>query len=288
MRRVTTLVAGVALALAGCTTAPTPTTPPAAPSPSDVRPVPSPTVARTDPPATSTLDAVVYFPRESSGGVRLGRELHPVAQGDPLRGALEAMLAGPDDPDYSNGWAPGTRVLSATTSGSVTTVDLSSEARTTSLAPEAAHAQADQLVWTVTELVGADTTVRLTVDGQPAGDLWGAGSWAEPRARADVFSTRVLVSIDTPSEGSTVRSPLVVTGDAAAHEARLLWRVLDAGGAVVQQGATTTAEGMVFAPYRIEVALPPGRYTVEVAEEDLGSGEGRAPDTDTRAVTIEG
>lgn len=256
--------------------------------PPDTRPVPSPTVAQTDPPAVPTQPELVYFPRTSNNGVRLGREVHEVPQSDPLKGVLEAMIAGPVDPDYLSGWPVGTRVLSATTQGTVTTVDLSAEARTTTLAPEATLAHADQLIWTVTELVGADTAVRLTIDGQPVGDLWGAGGWAEPRPREDAFGARVLVSIDTPSDGATVASPVVVTGDAAAHEATLPWRVLDGAGAVVEEGVVKTAEGMTFAPYTIEVTLPPGTYTIEVREDDLGPGEGHKPDVDTRKVTVAG
>lgn len=276
--RARVLVAGVAvlaLVASGCTA-----------TPDDVTPQPTPTVVMTDPPVP-TQPELVYFPRASATGMRLGRELREVPQADPLVGVLEVMLAGPVDPDYTNGWAPGTRVLSATTSGDTTMVDLSEEARMTSLSPDAALAQVDQLIWTVTELVGADTKVGLTIEGERFDEVWGSATLADPRGRDLPIGARVLVSIDTPLDGATVRSPVVVVGDAAAHEAHLPWRILDDSGAVVQEGATTTEEGMRFAPYRFEVELPPGRYTVEVIEDGV-SGEGFKPDVDTRQFTVEG
>ncbi|MFP5415961.1 MAG: Gmad2 immunoglobulin-like domain-containing protein [Actinomycetes bacterium] len=293
------LAAVVVISAAGCA----PTTPGQAPSGSASPPAPSATASGSAPatgsPATGAPSAsptaseqtqpqVVYFPRDASNGVRLGREMRLVPQDDPLRGVLEVMIEGPIDVDYISGWPEGTRVLSASTQGSVTTVDLSAEARTTTLGSEAASAQADQLLWTVTELVGETTAVDLRIEGQPAGELWGVLSWDGPRLRGDPFSARVLVSIDTPLDGSLVSSPVVVTGDAAVFEANLPWRVLDEGGSVVQQGFTTTEEGQRFAAYRFEVELDPGRYTIEIREDDPSDGEGRRPDVDTRTVEVGG
>lgn len=260
----------VVLALAGCTGSP-------APTPSDTA---SPTVP--------TQPEVVYFPRESETGLRLGRELREVPQDDPLKGVVEAMIEGPVDPDYFSGWQAGTEVLSATTTRSVTTVDLSGEAREASLGQEAALARVEQLVWTVTELVGPDTSVLLTIDGRPAGDLWGVTTWDEPKEREDAYSVRVLVSIDSPLDGATVTSPVTITGDGALYEGTLPWRILDPNGNVVQEGVANSAEGMTFSEYSFEVDLAPGDYTVEVREEDASDGEGWAPDSDTRRITVTG
>lgn len=286
------IAAAVLVALAGCAVAPSgPATPSGsapATSPGTSAPgTPTPSPPVTSPAPVPTQPELVYFPRDSSGGVRLGRELREVPAADPLVGVLETMIAGPVDVDYIAGWPEGTRVLSASTTGGVTTVDLSAEARTTTLGSEASSAQADQLLWTVTELVGDTTAVDLRIEGEPAGELWGILSWDGPRTRQDPFATRVLVSIDSPLDGATVTSPVEVSGDAAVFEATLPWRVLDEGGAVLQQGFTNTAAGQEFADYSFEVELEPGRYTIEIREDDPSDGEGRAPDVDTRTVVVE-
>ncbi|MDO5535193.1 MAG: Gmad2 immunoglobulin-like domain-containing protein [Propionibacteriaceae bacterium] len=294
------------LVLTGCAVAPYAPAPgqpvapgqPGAPGQPSESGQPTPSSSASTTPSTSASpgssepvqDAYVYFPRASSRGVRLGREVRPVEQDDPLVGALEAMIAGPLDPDYTTRWDADTTVNEVTTSGGVTTVDLSADARDGGgMSVQQAAAQADQLVWTVTEFVGAETKVMLTIDGTPAGRLWGAVTWDEPRARdIDPLGARVLVSVDTPTEGARVSSPVVITGDAAAHEANVPWRVLDAAGAVVADGFTATDAPIEFAPYRIEVTLPPGEYTIEVREDDISDGEGFRPDIDTRRFVVEG
>lgn len=275
------MVAGLVLALAlgGCAlTPPGPTSPPGGTSPRPGGPaVPSTPV--------DAVAAIVYYPRASTRGFRLGREQRLVPRADPLRGALEAMIAGPLDPDYTDGWAEGTRVLSASTKAGVTTVDLSSDGRVSTLPPDAARAQVDQVLWTVTEAVGPDTSVLLTFDGVPAGSLWGVTDWLTPRTRDDAYAARTLVGIDAPLEGATVSSPVAVTGNAAMFEATLPWRVLDASGAEVRKGVAMTKEGNTFADYAFTVSLDPGLYTIEVTEEGA-DGEGWKPDVDTRTFTV--
>ena len=267
-----------ALALAGCTV----------PQGGDTTPVPTPTVVTTDPPAVPTVAVLVYHPRESSIGLRLGRERRQVPQADPLRGALELMIEGALDPDYRSGWSEDTRVLSVTTSGDVTTVDLSAEAlRSSKFGSERALAAIDQLVWTVTEQVGADSRVGLTIEGRPPGDLWGVTRWDTPRGREDALGVRVHVSIDAPAEGEALRSPVQVVGDAAFAGGSVLWVVRDEAGATVAQGQEASTGTAPFAPYAFEVDLPPGSYEVEVTGDAVGDTEGYRPDTDTRTFTVE-
>lgn len=275
------IVAPVALAIlvTGCTASPTTTT---------VAPSPASTLAGASATAEATVPALVYFPRDTSGGVRLAREERAVQSSDPLAGAIETMLAGPRDPDYLQGWAAGTRLLGVTTVNAVTTVDLSAQARTTVLGSEGSAALVEQLIWTVTEITGAQDAVALTIEGQPAGELWGVVSWDGPRTRGEQFSTRALVAIDSPLDGDGVASPVTVRGDAAAYEALLEWRVRDSSGSVVQEGTTHTAEGQTFALYTFDVELAPGTYKVEVSEVDTSGGEGRAPDSDDRTIVVEG
>jgi hypothetical protein len=76
-----------------------------------------------------------------------------------------------------------------------------------------------------------------------------------------------------------------VTGEAAAFEANVPWRVLR-DGAVVQEGFATSAEGQRFAPYSFTVTLEPGEYVVLVTEDDPSGGEGRPPFVDDKTITV--
>lgn len=234
-----------------------------------------------------TEAALVYFVRDSTDGLRLAREQRQVPATDPLVGAVQTMLAGPADPDYENPWPSGAGVIAVTTSGDVTTVNLTEAAWPTGLDDRTLHAMADQLVWTVTEQAGADGAVALQIDGRPVGE-WGDLTWTPNLRRVDPLAARVLVSIDSPLDAATVTSPVTIRGDAAVYEAVLPWRVLDASGAEVQSGSAQTAAGQEFALYTFDVTLPPGEYTVEIREDDVGAGEGHEPDVDTRTFTVEG
>ncbi len=292
VRVLVAVAAGVLLAVpAGCgdngdggatgPTAPT-SSRTAGPSPS-----PSPSVSPTSPgPTAAATTSGVYFMVDTRAGLRLVRELRDLPGDDPAKEAVATLIAGADDPDYTTPWNPATRVLGVTRAGKAITVDLSAEARTANIGSEGAALMIQQLVYTVTEAVDKDATVRLLIAGEPAGELWGAVSWDQPVARADPVDVRALVQIDTPREGATSSSPLTVAGEAAAFEATVPWRVLDASGKVVKKGVTMTSEGQTFAPYSFTVTLSPGSYTVEISEDDPSGGEGGTPTTDTRTVTI--
>lgn len=282
------------LVLSGCTPPPPPaggpsagptnaaTTVAASPSPtasSGSTAVPTATVA-------PRAQALVYFQIDGPNGARLVREPRSVTRGTPARGAVEAMLAGPDDPDYIGPWNPGTRVLGISDTAGVITVDLSGEARTANVGSAFAALMKQQLIYTVTEQLGSGKRVLLHIDGAPAGELWGATEWATPEPRGDWSETLLLVGIDNPAEGATVASPVVVTGQAAVFEATLPWRVVTSEGATVQEGVAMTAEGMTMAPYRFEVTLPAGEYVIEVTEDDPSGGEGGPLDVDNRSITV--
>jgi hypothetical protein len=128
--------------------------------------------------------------------------------------------------------------------------------------------------------------VQLTIDGAVAGELWGVLDWNGPIGREAAEDVRTFVQIDSPREGAEVRSPVTVTGDAAAFEANVPWRVLNAAGAEVTSGFTTAAEGMRHAPFSFQVNLAPGSYTVEISEDDPSDGAAGTPGTDTRSITV--
>lgn len=246
------------------------------------------TTEQTDTPSASEqVTSGVYYTLDTRAGFRMARELRDLPGADPGREAVETMIAGPVDPDYATTWDPDTEVLGVTVSDGTIEVDLSADARTANVGSEGAALMVQQLVYTVTEAVDAEADVLLTIEGEPAGELWGTLVWDEPVGRADPLDVRLLVQIDQPTEGLTTTSPLRVEGEAAVFEATLGWRVLDEAGDEVIGGVTMTAEGQTFAPFMFPVELDPGVYVVEVFEEDASGGEGGTPMTDTRTVTIE-
>lgn len=294
-RRVVRPVAGVvaaalAVVLAGCGTddggdgaTPRPTT--ATSEPPSATPSESPSAEPSEP-AEPTVSGV-YFMADTRNGLRLTREMRDLAGEDPAREAVETMIDGPEDPDYVTPWNPDTEVLGVTREAEAITVDLSEDARTANIGSEGAALMIQQLVYTVTEAVDEQAPVELLIEGEPAGELWGVVAWDEPVSREDPLSVRSLVQIDSPGEGDTVSSPVTVTGEAAAFEANVPWRVLDDSGAEVEAGFTMTSEGQTFAPFSFDVELEPGTYVVEISEDDPSGGEGGTPTTDTRTVTVE-
>lgn len=281
------LAAALTLAVAGC--AGPEAEPSASPTPTSAEPTGTPTpTASPSPTSEATTEVGVWFLVDSRAGLRLVRELRDVPQDDAVIAAVEAMVAGPDDPDYTTTWDPGTEVLGVTSADGTVTVDLSEEARSANVGSEGAARMIQQLVHTVTDAIGDETAgVVLTIEGQPAGELWGAVEWSGPVVRADPLDVRLLVQIDTPREGATTTSPVTVAGDANVFEANLLWSVLDASGAEVQKGFTTTAEGQTFAPYSFSVELEPGTWTIVITEDDPSDGAGGTPMSDSRTVVVE-
>jgi len=272
------------LALAGC--APSPTASPTTSAPTTASTSPSTPPTPATPTQPQTVPALVYYLVEAPNDVVLAREPHDVPAATPALGAVEAMLDTPDDPDYFTTWNPDTTVLGIAVAGDVITVDLSEEARTANVGSGYASRMASQLIWTVTEALGVDKTVQLNIAGAPAGELWGALVWDAPLARGEASSNLLMVGIDTPREGATVTSPVLVVGEAAVFEANLPWRVLAPGGEVVKEGNATTSEGMAMAPYSFTIDLPPGTYRLEVTEDDPSDGESGELDVDSRTFTV--
>ena len=278
------LIAALAVTLAvpaGCTTG-EPVTPSGTSAPGTTT-TPAPTSTSTAP----AVDVPAYYLIDTRTGLRLAREIRTVRTSDEVRAAVEAMIAGPTDPDYTGTWNRTTTVRDVRQTAGTIVVDLSADARTAQVGSAGAALMIQQLVYTVTDAAGQPAApVMMTIDGSPAGELWGAVAWDAPVTRADPLDVRLLVQIDRPTEGAASATPVAVSGDAAVFEATLRWTVLDAHGTTVRSGSAMTSEGQTFAPYSFTVALDPGTYTVVVSEEDLSGGEGGTPMSDSRTVTV--
>lgn len=235
----------------------------------------------------------------------ISRESRQVTAATPVRGALEAMIAGPTSEGLLGLWPTGTRVLGISVDGDVITVDLSGEARQATVMhlPIGAASEVvmmQSLVWTVTSAYNMpDAAVQLRIDGAPAGAAWGHANWDAPVRRAEALGTLSRVIIGTPRWNETVGSPVHVSGEAAVFEATLEYAVYDVQKALDTQtnvsdhqvawGTTMTAEGQRFAPFSFDLALGPGRYSLVIREPDyagLPPGEGPQPPETWVNITV--
>jgi hypothetical protein len=279
-----------AVLLAGCTASTVGTGAPAVPP--DAPSAPSATAPATPPTAPEEASAgravPLYYVTDTPAGARLAREFRRTpADIDAGTAALTALFAAPTGtvPEHRNTWPAGTALAAPVThTDGVVTVDLTTEA--TDAVPADPIVAVQQLVYTVTGALGTADPVQVLVGGTQVPRLWRDGvDTSRPVGRADPLGVRVLVGIDDPTEGATVRSPVRVAGEAAVFEATVLWEVRR-DGAVVRSGVTSTAEGQRFAPYAFSVDLPPGDYEIRVAEDDPSGGAGRPVMTDTRRVSV--
>ena len=193
------------------------------------------------PPTATPVDVTVYYLVDTRAGIRLARETRRGDRRRPRRRRGRADDRRPDRPRLLHRVGPGHPGARRDRAGGTVTVDLSEDARSASIGSEGAATMVQQLVWTVRGGRGDEAAgVLLTIAGEPAGELWGAVTWDDPVTRVDPLDVRQLVQIAVPAEGATSTSPVEVSGDAAAFEANVPWRVLDAAGAEVTRGFATT------------------------------------------------
>jgi hypothetical protein len=171
-----------------------------------------------EPPATTEpaelVDVKAYFLL----GERLVIDHRDVVPPGVMRGAIDALLDGPDDPGHATAVPDGTRLRGVNLVDGLATVDLTAEFES---GGGSLHmlARVGQVVFTATQFDNVDA-VEFWLDGEPIDYLGGEGIvMDEPWTRAMV--TRELtgsVLVDTPRPGETVSSPFTVTGEADVFE----------------------------------------------------------------------
>lgn len=260
------LVAGL-LAFGGCgddddTTTPTATADaaaspgvPTATAAASVTPAkPTPTASQ---PATSAADVAVavYFARDEKVATA-GRTVTAPAV---ARGALEALLAGPNAAEKGAGMGSaipaGTRLLGITIDKGLGTVDVSKEfasgggslSMTTRVA---------QVVYTLTQF---DTVERVTIriDGREVEGIGGEGVPAKDLTRDDFRDNTPLILVETPLPGQEVGTEIRVEGESNTFEASLSWEVRDGAGKVVREGFATATSGTgTWGTFAFTIELP--------------------------------
>ena len=181
--------------------------------------------------------------------VPVTRYLHP--DSGLARGAMLALLAGPDAADQARGLTsavpPGSRLLGITVRDSSATVDMARVFESGGGAT-AVRMRLAQIVYTLTRVPGV-RSVRLWLEGRPA-DVFSAEGLeiTGPLTRADFpdlapYDDDPPVVLLEPVPGSEVGEPVQVRGTANVFEAQVGLRVRDDQGRIIVQTWTSATCG---------------------------------------------
>ena len=237
---------------------------------SSTAPGPAPTITTPSSVPATDVSALVFFAREDKVATA-GRAVEPPAV---ARGALEALLAGPDDFEAGLGMTSaipeGTRLLDVAVDGGVATVDLSGEFLADLEGPVALGVA--QIVFTLTQFPTVDR-VTILIEGVGTASV---GLDAVPVAevdRSDFEAETPLVLVEQPAPGAAVTSPVAVSGLSNTFEANVLYEVTDASGNVVDDGFTTATSGTgTWGTFTFSTDLEPGDVVITVFQESAEDG----------------
>jgi hypothetical protein len=235
---------------------------------------PSTSATASTAPDRTEVTAAVFFVR----GEKVAAGGAPVSRSAPARGALEALLAGPDAVESAAGMTTeipaGTRLLGVDIRDGRATVDLSGEFASGggSLSMQLRVAQV------VLTLTSFDTIERVSIrlDGRDVEAIGGEGVPARDLGPAEVEAVTPFVLVTSPLPGDTVSSPFTISGISNTFEATVQYEVIDGAGTVLDQGFTTaTAGNGTWGTFSVSVELPAGSAgpgTVRAFQTDMESG----------------
>lgn len=209
-------------------------------------------------------------PSSSKSDVRLFRTFHRVS-GYPAVEAVRLMSYGKtSDPDYQTMWR-GAEVNSVRRFDDVVLVDFKRlpQAR---LDKATAKVAVQQLVYTVQgALQDNSRPIQITEGGKSGHRLFGQIDTRTPIGRAQALDVQALVSITAPAEGSLTKSPVVVSGTAAAFEAHVNYRATNLKTGKVIESYAMSEDGSKLSSYKFDLRLDPGPWLIEaflVSNED--------------------
>ncbi len=260
-------IAVVALGVATPFVLPRTSTPPSLAVPTSAMPTSPSTTPATPTAATTAATPLYYVGRDGL----LYREFRDVPRAgaqapDALVSAVSALLnLAPLDPDYVSRWASG-QVNSATLVGDRITVDLSESAFASFTDTTRADEAINQLVYTVTAVVGDPDGVRsvvVLVDGKA--DLPILGAPDNPFYRRGLTPLG-FVWVTTPQQGEALPAGNVdITGEVRPELGAVTVQVRDASDVVVREvDATLVDGGGSWQSYEAGVTLDPGTWTLVV------------------------
>jgi germination protein M len=237
----------------------------------------------------------VYYLHDTGTRLALSREFRRTSSPDRIKAAIELMIAGPVDRDYTTLWPAETTVRSVSVRGEVAAVDLNAAAMSGRGGSAAACLSLQELVWTVTGTDNSIKRVALTIEGRSKDVIstwWGVGCGPDEPMSRQTPSYEVLapVQISSHNDGDTIRgSRFTFGGEATVFEATVSWSVLDATGKSLLAGFDTATEG---APgrgsWQANVVLPGAKVgqRIELRAWETSAKDGSVVNLDTKTVTI--
>lgn len=224
-------------------------------------------------PASAGVVAVYFTRDEKVAAAAAGSEGPAVA-----RGALEALLRGPDDAAAVAGMATaipeGTKLNDVTIEDGRATVDLSPQfvSGGGSLSIQLRTAQ---VVFTLTQFDTVDR-VSFLIDGEVPDGLGGEGGPGTDVDRAAFANVTPLVLVSSPLPGQRVSSPMSVQGISNTFEANVLYEVTSEDGTVLDEGFTTATAGTgTWGKFAFDASFDASagdRITLTAYQEDMESG----------------
>jgi hypothetical protein len=195
------------------------------------------------------------------------------------RGAIEALLAGPDprevELDLATAIPTGTRMRSIDIDQGDATVDLSGDF-VTGGGSLSMQLRVAQVVFTVTQFEAVDE-VTITIDGRRVDAIGGEGVDATDLTRADVTGVTPAILVESPVPDQPLGDALEVSGLANTFEATILYELVDAAGVVVDDGfATATTGNGTWGTFSFTIdtaGATPGEAILTLWQEDADSGD---------------
>lgn len=222
------------------------------PTPTPTTPATTGTPPATVSPAPATSTPAPAAPVTFKAYFTYHEKMQPAARALPggttavLKGALEALLAGPTAAEKAGGLVTmvpaGTKLRGVTLSGHVAIVDFNaafaSGGGSLSMTDRLA-----QVVYTATQFPGV-TSVTLKLDGKTIKVLGGEGIIVDhPRTRKSCEGETPAILIDRPAWGGTLKAGGSVGGTADVFEAVFQIQVRDSSGALVFHTAVHATSG---------------------------------------------
>lgn len=180
--------------------------------------------------------------------VEPGPYVVPVARpvGDDIEEALRALLEGVTEAEAGMGLSStipeGTSVLGVDVADGVAAVDLSRQFESGG-GSLSMMGRVAQVVYTATSF-GDVEAVRFLLEGVAIEFLGGEGLIIdEPQTRADYLDLTPAILVEEPLWGSTITSPVTISGQALTDSGSVSYVLVDADGLIIAEGETAVTPG---------------------------------------------
>nr|WP_242960993.1 Gmad2 immunoglobulin-like domain-containing protein [Clostridium peptidivorans] len=232
------------------------------------------------PPSVETMDAIVYYLKDSNNEMYLVREVHKTPKSEGVaRAALNELILGKPLTSGAFKVLPkDTKILGIKIENGLATVDFSKEVLKANVGSSGEMLGILSIVNTLTEFPTIQR-VKFTVEGKAENAMgwWGhVGLYEQPFKRnlSPVYEPAIWVT--SPIAGQTVKSTFKIKGNARVFEAFVSFRLKDSNGNILAKGSTRAESG---APERggfeAELTFKPssaGKGQLEIFEESMKDG----------------